>query len=260
MCGLSLVAASGGYSWLAAGWGAPSHNDGFSSCRAQAPGVWASVVVARGPWSAGSVVVAHGLSCSEAYGIFPDQGSNPCPRLWQVESYPLCHQGSPTELKEMEKEVKYTDSYPQDFPLILLGNTQLGSELAGRPELAEQNLLATELFSFAWVLQKITGEERGHLFRETGASQSVKNKNQKKKKYIYIYTHTHTHKQGRVYLFNIPHIFLEPGWMPPTEKIGFCNYIRINNQLKHLPAPAPPPLPLLKLSQPGAVGQRGDFL
>ena len=28
---------------------------------------------------AGSVVVAHGLSCSAACGIFPDQGSNPCP-------------------------------------------------------------------------------------------------------------------------------------------------------------------------------------
>ena len=28
---------------------------------------------------AGSVVVAHGPSCSAACGIFPDQGSNPCP-------------------------------------------------------------------------------------------------------------------------------------------------------------------------------------
>ena len=28
---------------------------------------------------AGSVVVAHGPSCSTACGIFPDQGSNPCP-------------------------------------------------------------------------------------------------------------------------------------------------------------------------------------
>ena len=28
---------------------------------------------------AGSVVVAHGPSCSVACGIFPDQGSNPCP-------------------------------------------------------------------------------------------------------------------------------------------------------------------------------------
>ena len=45
-----------------------------------------SVVVARGLQSAGSVVVAHGLSCSMACGIFPDQGSNPCPLHWQTDS------------------------------------------------------------------------------------------------------------------------------------------------------------------------------
>ena len=33
----------------------------------------------------GSVVVAHGLSCSEACGIFPDQGLNPCALHWQVD-------------------------------------------------------------------------------------------------------------------------------------------------------------------------------
>ena len=53
----------------------------------------ASVVVARGLsscgfWakSAGSVVVAHALSCSMACGIFPDQGSNPCSLHWQADS------------------------------------------------------------------------------------------------------------------------------------------------------------------------------
>ena len=44
---------------------------------------------------AGSVVVAHGPSCSVACGIFPDQGSNPCPLHWQTDSQPLRHQGSP---------------------------------------------------------------------------------------------------------------------------------------------------------------------
>ena len=44
---------------------------------------------------AGSVVVAHGLSCSASCGIFPDQGSNPCPLHRQANSQPLCHQGSP---------------------------------------------------------------------------------------------------------------------------------------------------------------------
>ena len=44
---------------------------------------------------AGSVVVAHGPSRSTACGIFPDQGSNPCPLHWQADSQPLRHQGSP---------------------------------------------------------------------------------------------------------------------------------------------------------------------
>ena len=34
-----------------------------------------------------SVVVVHGLSCSEECGIFPDQGSNPCPLHWQADSF-----------------------------------------------------------------------------------------------------------------------------------------------------------------------------
>ena len=45
-----------------------------------------SVVVACGLQSAGSVFVAHGLSCSAACGIFPDQGSNLCPLHWQADS------------------------------------------------------------------------------------------------------------------------------------------------------------------------------
>ena len=70
-----------------------SHCGGFSFHRAGALGTRVSVVVARGPvvvarglWSTGSVVVAHGLGCSAACGIFPDQGSNPCPLHWQADS------------------------------------------------------------------------------------------------------------------------------------------------------------------------------
>ena len=44
---------------------------------------------------AGSVIVVHGPSCSVACGIFPDQGSNPCPLRWQADSQPLRHLGSP---------------------------------------------------------------------------------------------------------------------------------------------------------------------
>ena len=34
----------------------------------------------------GSVVVAHGLSCSAAHGVFPDQGSNPYSPNWKADS------------------------------------------------------------------------------------------------------------------------------------------------------------------------------
>ena len=37
----------------------------------------------------GSVVVAHKLRCPKACGVFPHQGSNPCPLHWQPDSYPL---------------------------------------------------------------------------------------------------------------------------------------------------------------------------
>ena len=43
----------------------------------------------------GSVVVAQGLSCSMAHGIFLDQGSKLCPLHWQADSQALRHQGSP---------------------------------------------------------------------------------------------------------------------------------------------------------------------
>ena len=61
-------------------------------------GLWGaglSVVAAPRLQSTGSRVVAHGLSCSAARRILLDQGSNPCPPHWQVDSLPLRHQGSP---------------------------------------------------------------------------------------------------------------------------------------------------------------------
>ena len=42
-----------------------------------------------------SIVVAHGLSCPTASGIFPNQGLSPCLLHWQVDSLPLSCQGSP---------------------------------------------------------------------------------------------------------------------------------------------------------------------
>ena len=48
--------------------------------------------------SADSVVVGHGPSCPVACGIFPDQGWKPSPLLWQADSYPLHHRGSPNSM------------------------------------------------------------------------------------------------------------------------------------------------------------------
>ena len=80
MRGLSPVAASGGLS--------SSRCAGLSLSRPLL--LWST-----GSRRAGSVIVAHGPSCSAACGILPDQGSNPCPLRWQADSQPLRHQGSP---------------------------------------------------------------------------------------------------------------------------------------------------------------------
>ena len=75
--GLFLAVASGAYSSLQCA--------GFSLrwlllLRSTGSRRAGSVVVACRLWSTGSVVVAHGLSCSAACGILLDQGSNlsPC--------------------------------------------------------------------------------------------------------------------------------------------------------------------------------------
>ena len=82
MRGLSLAEVSGGHSsWRCAG---------LSLSRPL-------LLRSTSSRCAGSVVVAHGPSCSAACGIFPDQGSNPCALHWQADSQPLCHQGSPGE-------------------------------------------------------------------------------------------------------------------------------------------------------------------
>ena len=78
------------------------HCGGVSCGGAQALGAWATGVAPHGlsrcgSWilDTGSVVVARGLSCSAACGIFPDQGLNPCLLHWQVDSLPLSPQRSP---------------------------------------------------------------------------------------------------------------------------------------------------------------------
>ena len=68
---------------------------------------WGAQVLGRADFSSlqhmGSIVgvpgsvVVHGLCCSAAGGIFPDQGSNPSLPHWQADSLPLSHRGSPSQ-------------------------------------------------------------------------------------------------------------------------------------------------------------------
>ena len=78
--GLSPAVASGGHS--------SSRCAGLSLS-------WPLFSWSTGSRHAGSAIVAHGPSRSAACGIFPDQGSNPCPLHRQADSQPLRHQGSP---------------------------------------------------------------------------------------------------------------------------------------------------------------------
>ena len=66
-----------------------------------------------------SLVVVHGLSCSAACGIFPDQVSNPCLLHWQMDSLPLSHQGTSKPGNSLiEKMVIATSSFKgKDFNL-----------------------------------------------------------------------------------------------------------------------------------------------
>ena len=76
--GLSLVVVGARATLQLCVWA--SHCSGFS-CGARAPEDVGSIVSSRRFQREGSVVVAHGLSCPAARGIFPDQGSNPCTGL-----------------------------------------------------------------------------------------------------------------------------------------------------------------------------------
>ena len=84
--------------------GQASHYGSFSYCRAQALGVQAAAAAAhrlnrcssRAYDAYSSVAGVHRLCCSAACGTLPDECSNPRPLYWQPDSYPLCHQASPS--------------------------------------------------------------------------------------------------------------------------------------------------------------------
>ena len=77
-----------------------SHHGGFSRCGARTLGTWVSVVAIPRLSS-----VTHGLSCSEAREIFPDQGRNSCLLHCQVDSLLLSHQGNPVNKYFLKKNL-----------------------------------------------------------------------------------------------------------------------------------------------------------
>ena len=97
----------------------------FSSCGRRGPSLsqctglspsWPLLLQGTGSRRAGSVAVAHGPSCSAAYGILPDQGANPRPLHWQADSQPLRHQGSPLSSSFNWKFVPFDCLHPFPFP------------------------------------------------------------------------------------------------------------------------------------------------
>ena len=100
---LSLVAASGGHS--------SSRCAGLSlSCPL--------LLGSTGSRRTGSVVVAHGPSCSAACGIFLDKGSNQCPLHWQADSQQLRHQGSPVLLFYGSSSIRFVCSLSMPHCLL----------------------------------------------------------------------------------------------------------------------------------------------
>ena len=104
--GLSLVAASAGHS--------SSRCAGLSLLRPLS-------LRSTGSRRAGSATVAHGPSSSAACGIFPDQGSNPCPLHWQADSQPLRHQGSPRNVTFKVKNLMLSFNLKAFYSLTMVG-------------------------------------------------------------------------------------------------------------------------------------------
>ena len=86
--GFSLVAVSRGYSLVV------EHGLLIAVASLLLRNVFSRACRLQQLWHTGSVVVAQGLSCSTAHGLFPNQGSNPYLLLGQAESLSLSHQGS----------------------------------------------------------------------------------------------------------------------------------------------------------------------
>ena len=139
---LSPVAASGGHS--------SSRCAGLSLSRPL-------LLRSTGSRRAGAVVVAHGPSRSAACGIFPDQGSNPCPLHWQADSQPLRHQGSPLF------DIFTLSLSTRSFPLVHV-------MLRSLPSLQEYSLscqLHRHLLGFCITLPGVSGKDSLRMWKLT---------------------------------------------------------------------------------------------
>ena len=97
--GLSLIAASWGYSLvgvfrllIVVASLVVEHSRAHGPQYLQPTGSAAVALRVKSMWA--SVLTAHRIGCPSAYGIFPEQGSNPRPLQQQVDSQPLDHQES----------------------------------------------------------------------------------------------------------------------------------------------------------------------
>ena len=101
-----------------------SHCGGFSSCRAQALGTQASVVVACGLSCSSRALERRLRSCGTralvAHGMWnlPRPGIEPCPLHWQVDSSPLY----PVPLEKSQGLFVYIYSHTQKYIFISIAD------------------------------------------------------------------------------------------------------------------------------------------
>ena len=170
MRGLSPVTASGGCS--------SSRHAGLSLSR---PLLLRSTSSRR----AGSVTAAHGPSCSVACGIFPDQGSNPCPLHRQADSQPLRHQGSPllvifkSLLSCPFLQKCFVTTFVSSSFITLKARLTASTSLWSRNQwvyVLQENLNLLEVYNLNWALKWIFRQNTSYwLFQEHLYQTCVKN-------------------------------------------------------------------------------------
>ena len=95
---------------------------------------------------AGTAVLVHGLSCSMARGIFPDQGSNRCPLHCKAHLKPLDHNGSPGKIPFKRRtvysviEIRIFSTHTQVLFQVILKTTKNEMKASGHLRSPKQAL------------------------------------------------------------------------------------------------------------------------